>query len=126
MKIRKGFVSNSSTTSFCIYGARVAAEDMKQFITGENLEGLDFAEEYWAQEDIDWYEVEKEIFKKIGEGFSFYYEGECLEDFFIGRKLKTIKDDETGRQFKDSVEKKIKELLGDEYECRIIEETITS
>ncbi len=125
MKIRPGFVSNSSTTSFCIYGALIDVEDIKQFITGENLEGVDFTKEDWSWE-VDWCDVETEICEKIGKEFSFYYEGECLEDFFIGRKLKTIGDDETGRQFKDSVEKKIKELFGDDYECRIIDETVTS
>ncbi len=123
MKVRTGFVSNSSTTSFCIYGASIDVEDIKQFITGENLEGVDFTIEDWSWE-VDWCDVETEICKKIGKDFSFFYEGECLEDFYIGRQLKSIKDDETGRQFKDFVEEKIKEFFGDMYECKIIDETI--
>ena len=38
MKIRTGFVSNSSTSSFCIYGAMVGSWDDKEKITENGLE----------------------------------------------------------------------------------------
>ena len=43
---------------------------------------------------------------------------------YIGREWSSIGDDETGKQFKDSVQKIISEKLGDGLKCRTHEETI--
>lgn len=72
MKIRNGFVSNSSSSSFCIYGVG-GVED------ADNLESK-----------ID------ELSLNLSMHHMEYY-------VYVGRSWDSIKDDETGRQFKDGV-----------------------
>jgi len=84
MKIRKSFVSNSSTTSFIIYGV----------VFGEEV-----------TEDLESIAAELELEYHVGqEGYNRY----------IGRSYDSIKDDETGKQFKESIEKKLKERFGED------------
>lgn len=91
MKTREGLVSNSSTTSFIVYGARFDGKSD----TADEIEGA-----LWKMErapelkDIDTHSGE--------EGYSFY----------IGRDWERIPDDETPRSFKQRTEEDIKTLLG--------------
>ena len=119
MKIRKGFVSNSSSTSFCIYGANIEIDDLKQFLP----ENTNFNKEDW-EFGIDWWNINSIIIKQLGKEFSFFFEGEELQNFYIGRTLESLEDNETGKQFKKLVEEKIKKFFGEDYECKIIEEII--
>lgn len=79
MKIRLGFVSNSSTTSFLIYGAYLTTKELDELT--DSLPTL----------------LEK----------NYSYD----EDGYLGRSWDTVKDDETGKQFKESVEKEVKKLF---------------
>jgi len=98
MKIRMGFVSNSSTSSFCIYGCEIEKEELHKLFTDN---GITFEED----EDgyVDYGELEEKIAKKLN-GCEVIDDGEC-EMLWIGREWASIKDDETGKQFKESVEK---------------------
>ena len=118
MKIRQGFVSNSSSQSFCIYGAAPSFEDMEMFLPEE----IDKTDENWKYE-IDWNEHEGKICEVFGKEFSFYFDYEC-DDFYIGRSLETLKDDETGKQFRESVEKKCEEVFKKPTDCRVWAEEI--
>jgi hypothetical protein len=91
MKIRNGFVSNSSSSSFCIYGSEVDIDDIK--IAAKTL-GIEFDED-----DPEIYELEEDI--SCQSGLEYY--SICGEAYYFGRSYSTIKDDETGKQFKDSV-----------------------
>jgi hypothetical protein len=88
MKIRQGFVSNSSSSSFLMWGA---------VINGE-------------VDDIN--DKEYEYRKKTNVSLSVYcpYDDETI---YIGRELMLMKDDETLRQFKDDTEKAVKECLNE-------------
>ena len=92
MKIRNGFVSNSSTSSFCIYGAQI-----KRNIVDEDKVTKAGLEVHYGDPNND------------------------DENFNIGRSWCSIKDEETGAQFKASIAKLIKEMFGTE-ECSTIEE----
>jgi hypothetical protein len=83
MKIRQGFVSNSSTTSFCIYGIKTT-------------------------KDFDYKKVKELGLEEYG---SRPYDDDCNH---IGISWYGIKDDETGLQFKNRVEKLIEEAGFDE------------
>ncbi len=115
MKIRHGFVSNSSSTSFCLYGIRIECYDGEKFVNRlkerkpellkkiieessvENTEDLikmseKYPEEFW---EIILYGCKNEI-KDL--------EIESMpedEDFCIGRGLVQLKDGETGGEFKE-------------------------
>ena len=101
MKIRRGFVSNSSTSSFCIYGACFEEEE---FISAFDISGIGNAY------DIT-YELKKQ-FKESKIEFQFGPDGDnCI---YVGKEWSNIGDDETGAQFKKAIEDKIKSIPGSE------------
>lgn len=80
MRIRHGFVSNSSTTSFCIYGTIVThTKEVRQKAQDLGLE------------------VHR-----------FY--GQCSGNTYVGISYHNIRDDETGRQFKDRIDTAVEQL----------------
>lgn len=97
MKIRNGFVSNSSSSSFMIFGTYIPTKDIVK------------------SEDNYYDDIEKAL-EGTGLTFSFgasdYHEEVC-----IGRSYSSIKDDETGKQFKNDVEEKLEKLLGHKVDC---------
>lgn len=102
MKTRMGFVSNSSSSSFCIYGAYVEPKDAEDVASGEIYELRDKAEKagFYTSDGPDYY----------GDGL------------YIGRELSTIKDDETGAQFKKDVQDRLEKFLGKKVDCCIYQE----
>ena len=97
MKTRNGFVSNSSSSSFLIYGAELS----------NHREEL--STKFSEDREIDRWELRDLIEKETGLEVSNGPEGDYL---YVGKSWDSIKDDETGLQFKQSVEKIFKEKLG--------------
>lgn len=139
MKIRSGFVSNSSSSSFAIsmYGIEVDSKNvkkiMKQYIEKnykkdlEKITDEDEKEEFYKEYE---YEIDgtklKDIFDDIDNDDIVVYcssLGDSYSDkaFWCGRDFSSMKDDETGKQFKESTQKVIKELFG--RDCKKIEDS---
>ena len=95
MKIRQGFVSNSSSTSFCIYGAWM-----------NPLEDVDNCK--W-REDLDEH--------------LYVYHGDGWNTTAVGLSSNEIEDNETGEEFKQRVKDLIKKHTGQDVKCEWIEET---
>lgn len=96
MKIRQGFVSNSSTTSFCIYGA--------YFENWPDTDNPEIDKECYHKEDY-WWDKAREVGLEI--------HGVPWDDGgYIGAEWSSIRDDETGAQFKARVEAAIFKLMG--------------
>lgn len=114
MKTRKGFVSNSSSTSFCMYGTTFSYDDIKVYMKKIGMTMEDEEEDlgFWVQEHYD---------KFPGLAIFSEYENETC---YIGRLWKYIGDDETGSQLKKDVENNLKKCFGEEFECGTIDETI--
>lgn len=106
-KIRLGFVSNSSSSSFCLYGIRLGETEMHEFVKNnfqDNSELLDALENY---DDEPW--EFGEVLQQQGiPGVQIIPYIDC-SIYYVGKEFKNIKDNETGKEFKESVEKIISE-----------------
>lgn len=103
MKNRSGFVSNSSTSSFLIYGASIDSSDASNWLREhKNLSDDDIdAMDSWEIREI----LEAEA------GLNFF--GNSDYGMYVGASWDEVGDDETGKQFKARVEAKIKEVFPD-------------
>ena len=128
MKYRNGFVSNSSTTSFCIYGVQFEdsefieavkdAELIKNILANTECETLEEAYE------VDKYELMENLLEGVGVGY--YNDSECGR-VYIGDSLSDCKDDQTMGDFKQKVRENITKVLNvKDYSFEVIEETISS
>jgi hypothetical protein len=114
MKIRNGFVSNSSSSSFCIYGQRfnLYAENGREAFKGlaTKLKIPKKMVKALTDDNDSYYESVDETTLKLPKNppLVVYYSPEC-QDLYIGRDYDTLGDDETGKEFKKSV----KDVLGD-------------
>ena len=82
MKFRRGFVSNSSTTSFCIYGAEISQEKegeiygnktgLKTFYGDPNYDRLIYAGIEWCDIGLD--ETSHEFIDRVEELLSRFLE----------------------------------------------------
>ena len=107
MKIRKGFISNSSSSSFLMYGVYADADEILECLKATGFipkDVEDIGEWYWDDGDT----------KLSAKGLNMEspYEG---ENVVIGVSWSSIGDDETGKQFKDRIQKIIKEIMGDKF-----------
>ena len=119
MKVRAGFVSNSSSSSFCIYGVEMDFDEMIEKIKESNIISEEDMEK--MEENDELYEVGEILEEKLG--LSTY---QCDDYFWIGRRWAEIDDDETGGQFKDGVKTKLEEFFGPDVECDTYEEEISN
>jgi hypothetical protein len=112
MKIRSGFVSNSSSSSFCIYGCYIYDgndEEFKQilfnYLSKNYTEFNDKKIEYEKQYLYEFiFKIKKYLPKDISLDF-----GESKG--YIGRKYNTLRDEETGEQFKKYTDDFLSELF---------------
>jgi len=146
MKIRHGFVSNSSSSSFCIYGVTLNSVTGKSIVEavldgvisfGENF--VKEANEYFlqgaygTQKDIDnrtdnykesVYDAIRETSDSPSLPGDMYIK--ILPDSgetYIGRDIDSLGEDETKRQFKASIDEALKTMFGDKAKARWFEGT---
>jgi hypothetical protein len=105
VKIRTGFVSNSSTSSFCIWGAEFKPSELLEgTIFKAVLEEMRQANEYLAglsDEDVVDQAGPHAFDGHMG---TLEVHGNSDLGYYIGRSFKKIGDAETGSQFKENVQ----------------------
>lgn len=68
MKVRTGFVSNSSSSSFVLVGVEINKSDLKIFLTPEQIEELDqIVDVGWEKVRKDYYQDKQEYANEIYE-----------------------------------------------------------
>ena len=102
MKIRSSFVSNSSSSSFLIYGT-VIDQDRIKLINDEDINDT-LAKMFRGEEDISIHQPPD-------------------DSIYVGASWDCIGDNETGKAFKNRVEKILKEKLGYDFECSTLAES---
>jgi len=115
MKIRSGFVSNSSSSSFCIYGTSMDFGEVIEKVKEMNILTEDEMEQIEEDDSL----LEEYLSDKTDLAI---YVNE--DQFWMGRSWASIKDDETGAQFKESVKAEVEKLFGADLECGTHEEEI--
>ena len=125
MKTRVGFVSNSSSSSFCIYGICIDEETAKEAlinygVSEEELSdgvseyadgGLWFEKRKLEKEGKTPEEIKEIIQKKKEQNPMFGMEVQCpYEDLFIGKSWSNIGDNETGAQFKNKIQQQLEKV----------------
>lgn len=112
MKIRSGFVSNSSSSSFCIYGCHLTH---KKFADLASCLGNDLSEEDVdeASENDDLDELVDEVNNGLkAQGFTSYVIQDGSDySLYLARYFNSLKDDETYGQMKRSVNDVIDKFL---------------
>jgi len=113
MKTRIGFVSNSSSTSFSIFG-------VEKYLDYQEDEDDDDYDDYGKSKEVQ--DIQR---KAVKAGLEFYYDYEqpC---YAVGLSWCNIGGEETGNQFMAKVNKKIAEVMGETTECRTIESEYTT
>jgi hypothetical protein len=125
MKIRQGFVSNSSTSSFMIYGAFFRFDKLcknEKFINTikkiAEKDGYDISDieesAYKIAENIGIGDIIDEM---LGDSFLRCEEVPEEKDVYIGQSWEKIKDDETGREFKLKITEELRAIFGKDVIC---------
>jgi hypothetical protein len=117
MKIRTGFVSNSSSSSFLLYG--VTFEGEFEVIEALGISEADAEEKYLdvesGEEIIEEFLGEdkfKNLVKENNIGF-WGHDG----TLYFGASWDTVRDNETGAQFKERIQNAVNQILTDMRQC---------
>jgi len=102
MKIRHGFVSNSSSTSFTLYGAWLESEDEFLELTGKDLH------EFEKESELSWEFGDPNGYERL-EYIGLVFAGEFEH---CGRS--DMRDDETKEEFMQRVEDALPEGIPEE------------
>lgn len=113
MKISNGFISNSSSSSFVIYGQCFSNDVVETF-----AKTFLSPEEY--KKSLDYGDLGEKVADRLGVSYNMAYEED--EPYYFGEHPATIGDEETGKQFRTRITEALKVLDPNvECECHEVE-----
>jgi len=115
MRVKLGFVTNSSSTSYCMWCVYQTIdsfpEKLKKLIYNEYIEHYDKKLSYdnflidIQAHPSRFKSATTNILHKFGLGYAIEY-----DEYYIGEHLENMEDDETLREFKNLIIEKLKQL----------------
>ena len=110
MKVRTGFVSNSSTSSFIIFGCCLDKEEVVKVLLEKKVITQEQSEDYGSAE----YGAEA-----IGDGCDVEY-GDGEDNYiYFGWDFTSIPDDVVVGEWKKEKEDMVKKIFGDDVKCSV-------
>lgn len=111
MKTRLGFVSNSSSSSFLIYGVALDHEQLMNFLRSQGNEFSRYKGEKVTLEDMEEMQLyELTEFLDIPRDSQLDVDVPPNDLVYIGISWDSVKDNETGKQFKNRVYKELRNI----------------
>lgn len=100
MKVSVGFISNSSSSSFVLYGAAFDAETVEEFVKA-NL-----SSDVKKLRDLEY--CANNVAERLGLSYELDYESDT--PYYFGLHPMKIGDEETGKQFREKIQTALKTL----------------
>ena len=118
MKVRLGFVSNSSSSSFCIYGVCLDRSELLELaMTSPRYKEV--SEELTEDEVDEQEDLIIEIVNDMVMDFNGVLEHDDEDDgnYYLGDHWECISNNETGQEFKDRINNGLAKMCGIPVEC---------